>query len=152
MVTDENNYFSYSNSTLGVAETHEAFSPFDDGDSKNQIWDSNGNWDLTINDIPSVTGKLRRASARQADLNNLIQAVTRSKSSTFTSRKDLCELNSLALGIKRKRGFALQKGKQLLHSCISQLLGNKPRGLERIHGFRMKPDQGQEALGGNNVL
>jgi hypothetical protein len=72
MVTDENNYFSYSNSSAGSAETFESFLDFQNGSGKNQIWDSSGNWDFAKNDIPSVTGKLRRATALNADLNNLI--------------------------------------------------------------------------------
>jgi hypothetical protein len=72
MVTDENNYFSYSNSNLGSAETLESFAAFQGGSGLNQTWDSNGDWNLLKIDIPSITGKLRRASARDADLNNLI--------------------------------------------------------------------------------
>jgi hypothetical protein len=70
MVTDENNYFAYSNSNAGSAETLESFIPFEGGSGKNQIWDSSGNWNLDKNDIPAVTGKLRRATALNADFNN----------------------------------------------------------------------------------
>ncbi len=73
MVTDEGNYKAYSSSQLGREETKEAYEPFTNGSGENQTWFDNGDWDYDRNDIPSVTNKLGRASARAADLNNLVQ-------------------------------------------------------------------------------
>lgn|GEM_PF-4191876 len=140
--TDENNYFAYSSiaynnpSSTFASLTREGFANYATVAGNLLMWNADsGDWNMPMIDLPAITGQMRRASANQADISNLVadsrtgikeylgQLINLSKATVLNFLKLDSSGNPASLSFNESVIYSLAMGATNLHA-LKNAIGN----------------------------